>query len=179
MGKKSDYISERQQQFIEKQQLFFVATAGKTGTVNLSPKGMDSLRVISKNKVVWLNLTGSGNETAAHVLENTRITLMFCAFEGAPQILRLYGTAKAYHPRDMEYEKLIKLFPKIAGTRQLFEVSVDLVQSSCGMAVPYYDFKGERMQLEEWAEGKGKEGIEAYWQEKNTVSIDGKSTGIL
>jgi len=178
MGKTYDHISERHQQFIGVQKLFFVATATEDSKINLSPKGMDSLRIVNPKRVVWLNLTGSGNETAAHLLENNRITVMFCAFEGAPLILRIYGRAKVYHPRDEAYQDLIHLFPTIAGARQLIDIEVEMVQNSCGMAVPYFDFKEERQQLKQWAEDKGQEKIEEYWVKRNTKSLDGKPTGI-
>ncbi|MCB0854339.1 MAG: pyridoxamine 5'-phosphate oxidase family protein, partial [Bacteroidetes bacterium] len=112
MAKKFDEISPLLEEFILKQKIFFVGTARSTGTVNLSPKGMDSLRVLGPNKVIWLNLTGSGNETAAHIMENDRMTIMFCAFEGNPLILRLYGKAKVYHQRDKEYQEYIANFPE-------------------------------------------------------------------
>ena len=140
MAKKYDHIPERQQKFIKEQKMFFVATSTADSKINLSPKGMDSLRVMDKNRIVWLNLTGSGNETAAHLLENNRITLMFCAFEGAPLILRIYGKAKSYHRRDSTFQQLIKLFPKYVGARQIIDVQVEMVQTSCGFAVPYYEF---------------------------------------
>ncbi|MDD2914208.1 MAG: pyridoxamine 5'-phosphate oxidase family protein [Gallionella sp.] len=165
--------------FIRQQKIFFVGTAASDGRVNVSPKGMDTLRVVAANRVVWLNLTGSSNETAAHLLENSRITLMFCSFEGAPLILRLYGQAQVFHPRDAEWENLAALFPPKHGARQIIDISLDLVQTSCGMAVPLFDFKAERDQLEQWAENKGPEGLRQYWQEKNQHSMDGKPTGIL
>ncbi len=178
MGKTYDHIPDRQQRFITEQKLFFVATATANSKINLSPKGMDSMRIVDNKRVVWLNLTGSGNETAAHLLENNRITVMFCAFEGAPLILRIYGKATIYHPRDTAYQDLIGLFPKIAGARQLIDIEVEMVQTSCGMGVPYYDFKEDRNQLKQWAEDKGPEEIEEYWEARNTKSLDGKPTGI-
>ncbi|MEJ2680692.1 MAG: pyridoxamine 5'-phosphate oxidase family protein, partial [Gammaproteobacteria bacterium] len=146
---------------------------------NVSPKGMDSFRLISDSKVVWLNLTGSGNETAAHVLEQGRMTIMFCSFDKQPLILRLYGQANVIHPRDHEWAHLAKLFPAHMGARQLFEVNLTLVQTSCGYAVPYYNFVGERPTLTAWTEHKGHEGIHRYWREQNATSLDGKNTGIL
>ena len=172
-------LSKRQQTFINEQKIFFVATAPKEGRINLSPKGMDSLIVFNERRVLWLNVTGSGNETAAHVLENKRITLMFCAFEGAPNIVRIYGTAKAIHPSDIEWKELISLFPTIPGARQIFDVAIESVQTSCGMSVPYFDYKGEREDLNDWASSKGKDGIANYWKEKNQKSIDGIDTGIF
>ncbi|MCW8826128.1 MAG: pyridoxamine 5'-phosphate oxidase family protein, partial [Gammaproteobacteria bacterium] len=132
MAQRFDEISENLQQFIEKQKIFFVATAAADGRVNLSPKGMDSLRVLDKNRVLWLNVTGSGNETAAHLLENSRMTLMFCAFEDKPLILRLYGEARAIHSGDDDWQQNLSLFAPLPGARQIYELSVDLVQTSCG-----------------------------------------------
>lgn len=176
MGKQYDHISISNQTFINEQPLFFVATAGCNGRVNVSPKGMDSLRVLNPNRVVWLNVTGSGNETAAHVAENGRITMMFCAFSGRPLILRLYGTAQVIHPYDDAWTELLPLLPALPGARQLFDVQVALVQTSCGMGVPLLDFVGQRDDLNQWATRKGAAGLQAYWQEKNTHSIDGKAT---
>jgi hypothetical protein len=178
MGKQYQSIPVKLQEFIKKQKIFFVATATKESRINLSPKGMDSLRVLNENQIIWLNLTGSGNETAAHLLEDNRMTIMFCAFEGNPMILRTYGKAKIYHQKDKEWAALIAHFPNIAGARQIISLSVDLVQSSCGMAVPFFDFKEDRNQLKDWAESKGEEGFKEYWKEKNTKSLDGKPTGI-
>ena len=179
MGKKLDHITSELKGFIKEQHIFFVGTAANEGSINVSPKGIDSFRVIDDNKVVWLNLTGSGNETAAHLLKNNRMTIMFCAFEGKPLILRLYGTAKTYHPRDTQYHQYISLFRENTGARQIIEMDVGLVQMSCGMGVPLMDFKEERTLLDDWADSLGKEGIETYWKEKNTESIDGFETEIL
>jgi len=179
MGKKLDSITPELKEFIESQKLFFVGTAAHDGRVNVSPKGTDSFRVIDDNKIVWLNLTGSGNETAAHLLMNSRMTIMFCAFEGKPMILRLYGEAKIYHKRDSGFQDYSNLFPENVGARQIIEVNVDLVQTSCGFAVPFMDFKEERTTLNTWAEKQGEENIKAYWKNKNTVSIDGFETKIL
>ena len=178
MAKQFEQITNTLQSFIERQKIFFVGTAGANGRVNVSPKGMDSLRVIGPNRVMWLSVTGSGNECAAHVLENGRMTVMFCAFEGAPTILRLYGTATVIYPRDEQWEALLAYFPTFPGTRQIFDLSIDLVQASCGMAVPMYEYVQERESLNDWAEKKGPEGISAYWQEKNQISLDGKPTHI-
>ena len=179
MGQKYKQLNKKQIHFIENQHMFFVATAGAEGKVNLSPKGADTFRVVSETEVIWLNLTGSGNETSAHVQENGRMTIMFCAFEGNPMILRLYGNAEVYHSRDSEYSSYIDMFPKLPGTRQIFKLSVDLVQASCGMSVPYFDFKEDRNLLNDWASKRGEEGIKGYWDEKNRTSIDGKETNIL
>ncbi|WP_139959398.1 pyridoxamine 5'-phosphate oxidase family protein [Flavicella sediminum] len=179
MGKKLKHISPELQEFIKKQALFFVGTAAEEGRVNISPKGIDTFRVLDENKIIWLNLTGSGNETAAHLLKNNRMTILFCAFEGKPLILRLYGEAKIYHTRDKEFDKYLDFFPKTAGSRQIIEMNVDLVQTSCGFAVPFMDFKEDRTTLNTWAEKQGEEKIENYWREKNSQSIDGFETKIF
>jgi hypothetical protein len=172
-------ISDRLKQFIERQPIFFVGTAAARGRVNVSPKGMSSLRVVSNRRVVWLNLTGSGNETSAHIQENPRMTLMFAAFEGDPMILRIYGNAKVVHRKDPEWNDLISLFNPAPGARQIFDLGVDLVQTSCGMAVPIFQYVKERDQLSGWATKKGEEGVRKYWKEKNQVSLDGKPTNII
>ncbi len=179
MAKQYPHITDPLQSFIEQQQIFFVGTAAAEGRVNVSPKGMDSLRVLGPNRVVWLSVTGSGNESAAHIAENGRMTVMFCSFEGAPMILRLYGQAQTIYPRDAQWDALIGKFPPMPGTRQLFDLTVEMVQTSCGMAVPLYEHQENREQLNKWAQQKGPDGIEAYWQEKNQVSIDGMPTHIL
>jgi hypothetical protein len=179
MGKRLAELNQKLISFIENQKVFFVGTAACKGKINVSPKGMDTLRILSPTKVIWLNLTGSGNETAAHVLQNNRMTIMFCSFEGNPLILRLYGKADIYHPRDDEYSKLINLFPQTIGARQIIELNVDLVQTSCGFAVPLMDFKAERSVLTRWAEKKGVEGIKDYWKEKNRLSLDNFDTEII
>ncbi|WP_281987707.1 pyridoxamine 5'-phosphate oxidase family protein [Aquimarina aggregata] len=178
MAKILTEISVALKEFIQNQKIFFVGTAAQEGRVNISPKGMDTLRVLDGNKVVWLNLTGSGNETAAHLLKNDRMTIMFCAFEGKPLILRLYGSSKIYHDRDQEYHKYIKLFPETPGSRQIIEMHVDTVQTSCGFAVPFMDYKEERTVLRTWAEKQGKDRIKEYHQERNSRSIDNFETGI-
>lgn len=179
MAQQYSEISDKLKQFIENQKIFFVGTATADSRINISPKGMDSLRVLDKNRVVWLNTTGSGNETSAHVQENPRMTIMFAAFEGKPVILRLYGNAKVIHKNDPKWDELLPLFSSIPGARQVFDLAVDLVQTSCGMAVPFFDYVEERELLNNWATKKGKEGLKEYWQQKNQVSIDGKPTNIL
>jgi hypothetical protein len=178
MAKFYDKLTSRLQKFIKNQKIFFVATAPKNGRINLSPKGMDSLRVVGENRILWLNVTGSGNETAAHLLENDRITIMMCSFEGAPNILRIYGKGKAIHPNDQEWDTVIHLFPETPGTRQIFDFTVESAQTSCGMSIPFFDYKGEREQLNDWAKEKGEDGIEQYWEDRNLTSIDGKPTGL-
>jgi Pyridoxamine 5'-phosphate oxidase len=167
--------------FIQAQPLFFVATAGAEGRVNVSPKGLESLRVLGSTRILWLNLTGSGNETAAHVRENGRMTLMFCAFQGPARILRVYGTAKTIHPRDLEWNDLIQNFPSMAGARQIFDLAVEQAQISCGTGVPLMEFKAERGpdEMLPFYADMPPGGIEAYWARKNSRSIDGKDTGII
>lgn len=178
MGHQYAEISDKLNHFIEKQKIFFVGTATADSRVNISPKGMESLRVLDKNRVVWLNVTGSGNETAAHVQENSRMTIMFTAFESDPMILRLYGNADVIHKNDSAWNELYSLFNPVPGARQIFDLTVDLVQTSCGMAVPLFDYVAEREQLNKWALKKGEAGIKQYWLEKNQLSLDGIPTHI-
>ncbi len=172
-------ISENLQHFIASQKIFFVATATAESRINLSPKGMDSLRVIDKTTVVWLNTTGSGNETSAHVQLNPRMTIMFAAFEGKPRIVRLFGSAQVIHINDPEWSELYRLFNPLPGARQIFKVTIDLVQTSCGMAVPLFDYQAERHQLNQWARNKGEAGIKDYWKENNKTSLDGDESNIV
>jgi Pyridoxamine 5'-phosphate oxidase len=178
MAKVFDFITEELQKFIANQQMFFVGTAplSPTGHVNLSPKGLESFRIISPNRVAYLDLTGSGNETSAHLLENGRITLMFCAFQEPPSILRLYGQGKTILPNSPEWNSLYALFPPIPGTRQIIVADINRVQTSCGFAVPLYEYQGQRDTLVNWASKKGEQGIKQYHQQNNFVSIDGLLT---
>lgn len=179
MGQQYREISDKNRQFIEQQKIFFVGTATADSRVNVSPKGMDSLRVLGPNRVIWLNVTGSGNETAAHVQQDPRMTIIFAAFCGNPNILRLYGQARAVHKNDPDWAELASHFKPIPGARQIFDLNVDLVQNSCGMAVPYFEYVEERNQLRDWAIKQGDEGLENYWRKKNQASIDGIATGIV
>ncbi|MFB1487697.1 MULTISPECIES: pyridoxamine 5'-phosphate oxidase family protein [unclassified Thiocapsa] len=179
MGRKFDALSEQHIRFIAEQKIFFVATATEDSRVNLSPKGMEALRVVDAGRVLWLNLTGSGNETSAYVQRDPRITLMFCAFEGPPMILRVYGAARVVHLSDPDWADLLSLFKPLPGARQIFDLAVDLVQTSCGMGVPYFTYNGDREQLVDWAEKKGDEGVRDYWEQKNQVSIEGFQTRIV
>lgn len=178
MAQQYDQISDRLAEFIAGQHVFFVGTAARDGRVNVSPKGLDSLRVLGPNRVVWLNGTGSGNETAAHLLDVNRMTLMFCSFERQPLVLRLYGTAAEIQPDQPEWGNLIGLFPTMLGARQIFDVAVDLVQTSCGYGVPLMEYVDERPLMRQWAEKKGPDGLAAYHRDKNTTSIDGFPTGL-
>ena len=179
MAKLHEHITDSIRSFIEKQHLFFVATAplSAEGHVNLSPKGLDSLRVLSRDRVAYLDLTGSGNETSAHLYENGRITFMFCAFDGPPNILRLYGTGRTVLLDSAEWDELYRQFPgDFAGVRQIIVADIDRVQTACGYAVPFMEFAGERETQRRWAESKGEDGLETYRQEKNLCSIDGLPT---
>ncbi len=179
MAQRFNELSEKHIQFITRQKVFFVGTATADSRVNVSPKGMDSFRVLGSNRVAWLNVTGSGNETAAHVQQLPRMTIMFCAFDDPPLILRLYGTAKAIHKNDPEWDALLPLFKPMPGARQIFDVRIDLVQSSCGEAVPYFSYAGERETLNEWATKKGEEGLKRYREVNNQLSLDGIPTNIV
>ena len=174
-----DSISEKQQAFIAGQKMFFVATEPENGRINLSPKGLDSFRVLDANRVAFMNRTGSGNETAAHLYENGRITIMFCSFEGQPLILRLYGMGKSIQRRDAAWDEYAKLFPESVGNRNIILMDVESVQTSCGFAVPFYTYQGDRDLLDEWADNRGADGLEKYWAEKNQMSIDGLPTKLL
>lgn len=179
MGKQFDQLPEPLRVFIAAQKVFFVGTATTDSRVNISPKGMDSLRILSNTRVIWLNLTGSGNETSAHVQQDPRMTLMFCAFTGAPLILRVYGTARVIHQNDAEWQALYSHFEPLPGARQIFDLAVDLVQTSCGMGVPYLSYSGERNMLDEWAVKKGDAGLRQYWEDKNQLSIDNIPSNII
>ena len=179
MGKRYQSLREDHIDFIEAQKLFFVGTAANDGTINVSPKGWDSLRVIEPNRLVWRNITGSGNETAAHLSQNNRMTLMFCAFDGKPKILRLYGQAQAFHSRDPEFATLDALFKPHLSTRQLVDFNVSLIQTSCGFGVPLFDFRHERDEMDKWLDAKDENDIRDYWERKNAVSLDGLPTNIL
>ncbi len=180
MAKQFLAIDDAHAAFIAAQHIFFVGTAAPTGQVNISPKGMDSLRVLGPNRVIWRNLTGSGNETAGHLQRLNRMTLMWCSFDTRPLILRLYGTARTLHAGATEFATLDAHFIPDPGARQIYDMTVGLVQTSCGYAVPFYDHKGPRDTLTRWAEDKDKTegGISRYWDERNRSTIDGFDTGI-
>lgn len=178
MAKFYEDLNETLIKFINKQKVFFVATAATDGRINLSPKGYDSLRILGPTRIAWLNLTGSGNETAAHLIDQNRLTLMFCAFEDPPLILRVYGSAKTIHLDEPGWSELYEGFEDFVGARQIFDVTVQSVQTSCGFGVPLFEFAGERKKLLDSAAKKGSDGIADYWAEKNLMSIDGKPTGM-
>ena len=173
MGKTYDRLDRKLRAFIGKQKMFFVATAAKDGTVNVSPKGYDSVAIIDDETVAYLDFGGSGIETLAHVKENGRITLMWCAFEGAANILRLYGRGEAVSFDDPGFDDLLALFPGFDRARSVIRIKVERVSDSCGWGVPFYEFKGERDQLKRWVDKRS----EDEWKERryasNALSIDG------
>lgn len=174
-----DELNDYMKDFIENQQMFFVATAPKDGKINLSPKGLESLKIINNNKILWLNYLGSGNETAAHLLEDDRMTLMFCAYEGDPLIVRIYANVKVIQEKDEEWLSYIKEFTKPNGARQVFELTIDSVNSSCGWGVPLYEYKGQREKLASYLETSTKEEQVDYMKKNNQLSFDGKATHLF
>jgi Pyridoxamine 5'-phosphate oxidase len=175
MGRVYDAISDELADFISVQHMFFVATApsGHDGRVNLSPKGLDTFAILDANTVAYLDLTGSGVETIAHLRENGRITIMFCAFEGKPNIVRLYGRGEVLPIGEREADALLPRFGSYPGARSVIRVRVDRVSTSCGYGVPLLEYEGERVQLLEFAERRGPDGLVEYRSAKNTASIDG------
>ena len=180
MGAVHTSITPDLQDFISRQPMFFVATAplSADGHVNLSPKGLETFAVLSPSRVAYLDLIGSGNETAAHLLENGRITIMFCAFEDPPKILRLYGRGKSVGPNDAQYNELSARFREFPGARQIIVVDIHRVHTSCGFGVPLMQMQEQREMLNEWARKKGPEELAAYQKKKNSRSIDGLPTPI-
>ncbi len=161
-------------QFIQAQHLFFVASAPLSGGhVNLSPKGLDTFRILGPSRVGYADFTGSGVETIAHTGENGRLTIMFCSFEGKPNILRLYGRGRAIEPTDAEFPALLPQFAPPSPPRAIIVLDITRITESCGFGVPLYQYQGERDQIQQWAERKGPEGIRAYQCQKNALSIDG------
>lgn len=180
MGGFHDHIREQEKEFIEKQKMFFVATAplAPGHHINLSPKGSDSFRVISAKKVAYMDLVGSGNETSAHLLENERITFMFCSYDGPPNILRLYGRGRTVLPGNAEWDDLAAHFKLRLSTRQIIVADIHKIQNSCGYSVPLYEYAGERDHAQKWEDKKGIEGLATYKQEKNRISMDGLPTAL-
>lgn len=181
MAKQFPNIDDTQRRFIEAQKIFFTASATDTSRVNLSPRPTDTFRVVNPNTVLYLDNTGSGNETAAHLQINNRLTIMMCSFEKVPQILRLYGQAQVINRQSPEFNEIVKQHfngNTPTGARQVIMQTVDLVQTSCGFGVPFFDYVGERDTLTKWANKKGEDGIKAYWKEKNQTSMDGLPTGL-
>ena len=175
MGRSYEQIDDHLIEWIGRQHVFFVATAplATDGHVNVSPKGLETFAVLGPTRVAYLDLTGSGIETIAHVRENGRITIMFCAFEGPPRIVRLYGRGRVHGQATSEFDGLAAHFSAHVGSRSVITVDVDRIGDSCGYAVPILSFESDRDRLDTWAEHKGQEGIAAYWRDNNTTSIDG------
>ena len=179
MGKQFAKIEPEHKNFIERQKVFFVASAPPKGRINVSPKGLSSFRVLGDNDVAYLDCTGSGSETRAHLIasEDRRLTIMFCAFDGDPVILRLYGQGQSLMRGTPEYAQLLPRFEQIPGARQIVRLAVDLVQTSCGMGVPLFDYKADRQNLVRYWAAQGIGNLRKYWALKNTQSIDGLPTG--
>jgi len=178
MGKQFDHLSDQQAAFIADQPMFFVGSAARSGKVNVSPKGMDSLRVLGPNRIAFVNVTGSGNETAGHLRDVNRMTLMWCSFGPRPQILRCYGTARTIHPRDEDWGDMVGKLPNLPAARQIYDMTIDMVQTSCGYAVPFMEMAGERPTLKQWAADRGPDGVAQYWEDRNQTTLDGLPTGI-
>jgi hypothetical protein len=180
MGKFGNFITPAHKKFIQDQHIFFVATAplSADGRINVSPKGLDCFRVLNENKVAYMDLISSGNETSAHTLENGRITFMFCSFSDKPNILRLYGTGFTILPGSEIWDQYAKDFTIYPSTRQIIVADINLVQTSCGFGVPLFDYNGERDVHFEWAEKKGAEGLNQYIRDKNLKSLDGLPTNL-
>jgi len=179
MAKFYPALTDELRAFIARQHVFFTASATAEGRINLSPKGMGSLRCLDDRTVAYLDVTGSGNETAAHLLADGRLTLMMCSFDTQPLILRLYGRGRAVRPRDTEWASLFSHFEPLPGARQIMVMAIDSVQTSCGYGVPRFNLLGERDTLRRWAENKGPQGLQDYWRDKNQTSIDGLPTQLL
>ena len=179
MGKQFARIEPEHRAFTEQQRIFFVASAPPKGRVNVSPKGLSSFRVLGENDVAYLDSTGSGSETRAHLIasDDKRLTIMFCAFEGDPVILRLYGQGQSLMRGTPEYAALVPLFEEVPGARQIVRLDVDLVQTSCGLGVPLFDYKQERGGLVRYWTAQGIDNLRKYWDLKNKKSIDGLPTG--
>lgn len=175
MGKLHEEISPELGEWIKKQRVFFVSTAplAADGLINNSPKGMDSLRILGPKELAYLDLTGSGVETIAHLRENGRICLMFCAFDGPPKIVRVQGIGEVILPNDAEFKSLRQHFPDLPGLRSIVRIQATRISDSCGFAVPKYEFVGERDALVRWAADKGSEAFADYRRLKNARSIDG------
>ncbi len=172
-------ITPELKEFIAAQKVFFVATAPTTGRINLSPKGMDTFRVINPRRVIYLDITGSGNETAAHLLENGRITIMFCSFDKTARIARLYGHGRTIHPRDTSWPEYLSMFPPQPGIRQIMEIDIESAMTSCGYGVPLMENLRERETLRKYWEKRDEQTLVAYQHKANERSIDGLPTGLF
>jgi hypothetical protein len=182
MAKLFSHIEPAHREFLLKQHIFFNASAAPDGRVNVSPRDVAALRVLDEHTVIYLDLTGSGNETAAHLRVNGRLTLMFCAFVSAPMILRLYGQGRIVRRNTAEYSALLTSAfanQEPVGARQMVMLKVELVQTSCGYGVPLFDYAGERTTLVRWAEARGEAGLDEYRRRENSCSLDGLPTGLF
>jgi len=171
-------LNKKHMEFIQKQVIFYTATAPEEGRISLSPKGMDSLRCLNKKQVAYLDLVGSGNETAAHINQNGRMTIMFCSFDKQPLILRLYGKGEVIQPSDSAWLELSKNFPEYKGARQIILLNIESLQTSCGYGVPRMEFIAERPTLKKWCEGKTEDELQQYQIKNNSKSIDGLKSGL-
>jgi len=177
MGKSFKEIDKELTSWIEEQKMFFVATAplAQNGLINLSPKGLDTFRILNSSEVAYLDLTGSGVETIAHIKENKRIVLMFCAFNGPPRILRIYGTGTVIEKSDPEFVHLFSLFANYHYARSIIKIKSQRIADSCGFGVPLYEFQKQRETMAKWANNKGKTGIKKYQVDNNLTSLEGLS----
>lgn len=173
MGQFHESLNSRLIEFIQAQPVFFVASAGSGTRVNLSPKGMDTLRVLDERSVAYLDITGSGNETAAHITHDGRLTIMFCGFGDKPLILRLYGRGQVILPSSPKWSELVDRFPDLPGRRQIILLNIESLQTSCGFGVPRMQLIANRTEMSDWASKKGESGLAQYRAAKNTRSIDG------
>jgi hypothetical protein len=181
MAQRYPSLEPKHLKFIARQHVFFTASAAPTGHVNVSPRSTDMFRVLGPNLALYLDRTGSGNETAAHLLADGRLTIMMCAFDGPPLILRLYGRGRVIRRGGDEYADLLATHyadTEPLGARQMIRLDIELVQTSCGYGVPFLDYAGERPTIDQWSEAKGPEGLAAYWREVNATSLDGFPTGM-
>ena len=182
MAKEYPSLTPELRDFIARQHIFFAASAARDTRINISPRSTREFRIIGDNEICWLDLTGSGAETAAHLKADGRLTIMFCAFEGPPNILRLYGRGEILHRDSKEFSRALAQHfgnQRPVGTRQIVRLAVDLIKTSCGYGVPAFEYRQERPALDNWADNKGPQGIADYWREKNVVSTDGLPTGIV
>jgi len=174
-----DELDDSMIKFIEEQKMFFVATAPKDGRINMSPKGLEGLKIVNNNKLLWLNYFGSGNETAAHLLEDNRMTLMMCAYDGAPKILRIYAKVNVIQEKDEQWNEYISEFENTHGARQVFELNIESINDSCGWGVPLYEYQGQRDKLSNYLDNSTKEEHVAYMKKNNQLSFDGKETKLF
>ena len=174
MGRAFESITDQMRAFADEQHVFFVSTApSEGGHINMSPKGYDSFRILDDHRVCYLDLTGSGAETIAHIRDNGRITFMFCAFTGKPNIVRFYGQRAVVRPGDDEWDELRSLFGDVPGVRSIITANIDRTSTACGYAVPFMDYVEDRDRLAEHWSSKSDDELDEYWANKNATSIDG------